>query len=302
MFKEYQDYLSFIRVGKMSPHTIRSYEGALKRFVDFFSLDNSEMLNTLVSDDLRKYQKSLSESGLTESSVNSHFRYIHIFVQWLLSNKKITNNPFDGIKSLKEGEKDVAVFFTIEERDAMLNTCTNPMKKLMLGIMFFSGLRREEVCDVLVTDFNPEERTLIIHGKNSKQVKQEFLSPYVVNLFNVYMNKRKSDSQYLFSSQKIGFGKENTGWHKLTGGSVLNIVRSAALHAGIAPEKVAKAGAHTTRRSCACHLALLGVNDFQIQAHMRHEQISTTQRYVEPARQMLAAQAAQVLPEPKEYK
>ena len=300
MFKEYEDYLSFIKVGKNSPHTIRAYEGALGRFTRFFSLDSSEMLNALTSDDLRKYQKSLSESGLTESSVNSHFRYIHIFVQWLLSNKKITNNPFDGIKSLKEGEKDIEIFFTIEERDAMLNACTNPMKKLMLAVMFFSGLRREEITNILVKDFDSEKRTLIIHGKNAKQIEQKNINSYVVKLFDDYMKKRKSNSPYLFSSKKVGFGKENIGWHQLSGGSVLNIVRATALRAGIAPEKVAKAGAHTTRRSCACHLALLGVNDFEIQAFMRHEQISTTQRYVAPARDLLAAQAASVLPEPKE--
>jgi hypothetical protein len=44
----------------------------------------------------------------------------------------------------------------------------------------------------------------------------------------------------------------------------------------------------------------MGVPDFQIQAHLRHEQISTTQRYVAPARKLLAAQAAQALPQPKE--
>jgi integrase/recombinase XerD len=299
MFEDYEKYLDFIKVGQNSEHTIRAYESALNRFVQFFTLDSSESLNKLNSDDLRRYQKSLSESGLSESSVNSHFRYIHIFTNWMLANHKIVNNPFDGIKSLKEGEKDVAVFFTIEERDAMLKACNNPMKKLMLAVMFFCGLRREEITTILVSDFNPDDNSLIIHGKNSKQEKQESINPYVVKLYLKYMKTRKSNSPYLFSSQKMGFGRENTGWHKLTGKTILNIVRSAALKAGIAPEKVAKAGAHTTRRSCACHLALMGMNDFEIQAHMRHNQISTTQRYVKPARNMLAEKAVMSLPMPK---
>jgi len=297
MFKDLREYIANLEIDKSEP-TIRSYVAALDRFVKFFSLDSSDALNALTSDDIRRYQKDLRET-LAASSVNSHYRIIKAFVGWLLENDKIIRNPLKGVHFLDEGEKNVAVFFTIEERDAMLNTCHNPNKKLLLAVLFYQGLRREEAVNVMVSDFDAEHATLVIHGKRGKQVKQD-LNPYVVRLFREYMKERKSDSEYLFCTRKKGFGTAE-GWHPITGESVLQMVRAAALRAGISSEKVAQAGAHTTRRSCACHLALLGLNDFTIQSHMRHEKITTTQLYIEPARKLLSAKAALALPEPKGF-
>jgi len=292
------NYLKSIGMGEMSEHTLRSYQTILGRFTNFFNLQSPDDLNALTSDNIRSYQEDLLDGGMSESSANSHLRVIKVYINWMLDNDKIVRNPLKGVKRLKEGEKDTAVYFTIEERDAMLNNTSNLNKRLMLALLFFQGLRREEISEVMISDFNSDEGSLVIHGKGNKQVKQENINPYVVNLFKEYLDKRESDSPYLFSSRKMGFGQEKIGWHKITGQSVLNTVRSAARRAGIPESKIKNVGAHTTRRSCACHLALLGFSDLFIQGHMRHASVVTTQQYTKPARQTMAAKASMALPAP----
>lgn len=291
MFTEHQNYLSALTLDKAET-TIRSYTAHLARFVEHFSINSLDALKAIDNANMRQYQKHLVETVATKSgkrnapnsTVNTHFRALRAYFNWMVENGILETSPLNGIKMLKEAEKSTAVFLTVDERDAMLAECTNIGKKLMLAVMFFAGLRRQEVVKVMVKDVNTEKGTLDVHGKGGKLVEIP-LHPYVLDLFHKYMKTRNNNSEYLFVTQK-GFGHEQ-GYHPYSGQAIYDFVKSMARKAGVSDEKLAHIGAHSTRRSAACHLALDNVGTSTIQAFLRHAGVKTTERYIAPAMNVL---------------
>jgi integrase len=81
------------------------------------------------------------------------------------------------------------------------------------------------------------------------------------------------------------------GSHQIKPGTVLERVKVACEMAGIEQEKIYHIGAHSVRRSFACFLLLDGWSTFAIQKALGHENSTTTDRYVEPAKSLAATKA-----------
>lgn len=293
--KEFDEFMKMTVSGK-SIHTARAYRKHLETLLDAFSLQSMEDVSNLKISDVRSYFESRKDvDGLKESSVNAEIRILKVFINWLVQNNYIETSPIVGLKFSKQ-PKTLATIVTKEERNAMITSCKSPKMKLMIALMFYAGLRREEVVNVKLEDFNNGKLT--IHGKGRKE-RVLAVHPYVLSLKDKYLQHRGNDYEYLFGTQQ-GFGGIGAGvWHKLSVDAVRSAVKRSAELAGINPARIDKISPHTLRRTFACDLAKNGVGAFQIQKALGHHDIATTQLYIAPAGADIADEAlmAQESPE-----
>lgn len=122
------------------------------------------------------------------STINNNLATIKVFFQYLVDEEFIDeqDNPMRRIKNLKE-EKTVIVTFNDDEVARIINdlkeeTYSNVRDKLILIMLFDTGVRVSELCDINVEDV--ASRHILIHGKGSKQ-----RLVYISKVMRKYMRK-----------------------------------------------------------------------------------------------------------------
>jgi integrase/recombinase XerD len=289
---EYNEFMAIVKNDR-TVSTYNSYQWNLGNFIDNFNLATLEDLEKLTAKNIREYLDGLKNNGFESSSVNTRLRTLKTFFAWLLENEYIGSNPMTKIKKYIETKK-IATILSADEREAIIVSCGKNLKlKLMVSLMLYTGLRREEVVNIRLEDIN--NCHLLIHGKGRKE-RVVAIHTYVCDLLNKYIAKRATDFEYLFCSRKAGFGSQGGEWHKLTPQAIYNAVKKACRLAGIDEEKVAP---HTLRRTFSCDLARGGASSFQIQKALGHSSIITTERYLSAAGAEIADEALLNQPSPK---
>jgi site-specific recombinase XerD len=277
MFKEYENFMSIVRADK-SKHTVIYYKSNLDVFFDVLGISSVENIKNLNANVIREYMNNIKSKGLKDSSVNARMRVVKAFINWLIENNYLENNPMNGVHAFKETKK-VATILTKEERNSIILSCgTNIKLKLMMAMMLYTGMRREEITNIKVEDIRGGR--ILIHGKGRKE-RSLVLNEYVVDLLENYLAHRDSNFEYLFYSRK-GFGDASGKLHKLSSEAIRYSVKKAARLAGIDEKRIENISAHSMRRTFACDLARNGASSFQIQKSLGHANISTTSIYLEP--------------------
>jgi integrase/recombinase XerD len=278
MFKEYEEFMSVVKSDK-SPHTIISYKANLDAFFSSLKISSVSDIKILSANAIREYMNTSKNNGLKDSSVNARIRVIKAFFNWLIENNYLENSPMAGVHTFKETKK-IATILTKEERNNIILSCGSNIKlKLMMAMMLYTGMRREEVTNIRVDDII--DGKIKVRGKGRKE-RLLAINPYVLGLLESYLNSRDSDFEYLFYSRK-GFGDDSGKIHKLTPEAIRYSVKKAARLAGIDEKRIESISCHSMRRTFSCDLARSGASSFQLMKALGHSQISTTQRYIESA-------------------
>ncbi|NMA50307.1 MAG: tyrosine recombinase XerD [Mollicutes bacterium] len=264
--ENYLDYLKYER--KLSKNTYLSYKYNLNKFSYFLG---NESLLTVTTNKIRAF---LYDSNM-KSRTRAHFlTVINSLYLYLIENNLLEENPCALIK-LPKLEKKLPSYLTIEEVDKMLNI--NPKKPLdyrniaMLEVMYGSGLRISEVCDMLVSNIDFDEAIIRIIGKGSKE-RIVPMNDKSINALKEYINNYRSfllkdkTSEFVFLN-KFGNKLSRVGFFKI----VKKICELSGIDKDISP--------HTLRHSFATHLLNNGTNLRVIQELLGHSNITTTQVY-----------------------
>ncbi|WP_438349193.1 tyrosine-type recombinase/integrase [Paenibacillus sp. FA6] len=121
-------------------------------------------------------------------TINNNLATMKVFFQYLVDEEFIDEqeNPMRRIKNLKE-EKTIVVTFNDDEVSRIINdlkeeTYSNVRDKLILIMLFDTGIRVSELCDIKINDI--ARRHILIHGKGSKQ-----RLVYISNIMRKYMRR-----------------------------------------------------------------------------------------------------------------
>lgn len=123
---------------------------------------------------IKKYIQYRQQLGAEKPiTLNNQIATLKVFFGFLIDEEYLEekNNPMRRIKSLKE-EKRVILTFNDAEVKRIINdvkeeTYSNIRDKLILIMLFDTGIRVSELCDIKVSDISL--RHILIHGKGSKQ-------------------------------------------------------------------------------------------------------------------------------------
>lgn len=271
------DFLYNLRIERnYSENTIESYRIDLMQYATF--LNKYEYVND-VSDILdfhiERFIRSLKKKDLSKTSISRKISAIKSFHKYFYIDEKVTDvNPSSQITKPKRS-LHLPDYLTIEEIDKMLDSIDTSSviglrNKALMEILYASGMRVSELCDLEISDVHLNEKYIRVIGKGNK----ERIVPIGDNAV-YWVRKYITDSRDKIPHKPGGTLFINYKGDKISRQSIWKIVKKIASDVGI--EKEIKV--HTIRHSVATHLLQNGVDLRYIQEFLGHEDISTTQIY-----------------------
>ncbi|WP_279160845.1 tyrosine-type recombinase/integrase [Thomasclavelia cocleata] len=272
-----EDYLEDCILRKrLNQKTIRAYKIDLKQYFDFIGSSNDDLkkINEYIHFLNRKYSKY--------KTVKRKIASIKAFYSYLEYEEIISFSPFIKIRTqIKEPKmlpriiqkEYLNLIFQYLSND--LNTANTEYKKKLavrniaaIELLFSTGIRISELCNIRLKDIDFHDRSLKIFGKGSKERILYLGSDQVITSLKKYLefNNIDDENSYLFLS------KFNTRLSEQSIRILLkNIENELKLSVHITP--------HMFRHTFATTLLEKEVDIRYIQNILGHSSISTTQIY-----------------------
>ena len=242
--------------------------GFSERTVDTYVRHNRLFLEALkkqpeevTEDDVKNYMADLMAvkklSGKTVSLKKSALKFLYDEMM----KKNIVN-----IKTPKTS-KQIPEVLSREEIKKLIDAAPTSKTRLVIKLLYSTGLRVSELVNLKIKDFNLEDKSgWVRKGKGSKD-RFFTLSPLLIDELNQYISTLDQSKEYLFP------GKNNT----LSPRNIQKLLEKSAEKAGINRQ----VSPHKLRHSFATHLLDSGVDIRVIQVLLGHSSISTTQIYTQ---------------------
>ena len=230
------------------------------------------------------------------AAIHSFFRYLQPQEpQYLFLCQKILQMP------LKKSTKAIIQHLT-DKQTALLLKQPNLQTKngrrdvTLMSVLYDTGARVQEVCDLRVRDVRLEHPALVTLTGKGRKSRHVPLLGNTVNLVRTYMQENgmlqngKQDMPLFYNQRRSA----------LTRGGITHILQKymVALKGKDMPEKLTP---HVLRHSKAMHLLKAGVNIIYIRDILGHASIQTTEMYarvdMETKRKVLESAYSNITPE-----
>ena len=238
-----------------SQSTVESYLYYVENFIRFIKKSPKEVN----SSDIKTYLERLIKEGKSSSTLNTAYSALQFYFEKVLRRKFFVNIP-----RTKKAKK-LPVVLTKEEVLQILGAVKNVKHKLILALMYSSGLRVSEVVDLKVCDLDLESRLLSVRQSKGNKDRTTVISDKVADVLKKYL-VNKDGKDLVFESDYGG---------KLTTRTVQNIFHDAIKKTDIKKD----ATCHSLRHSFATHLLETGTDIRYIQELLGHNSVQTTQIY-----------------------
>ena len=181
----------------LSDHTLKSYCTYIKTYFDFISNVLHISPEEASWDDMREYVKWLKkEKNLSDRTINAAISQLRFFTIYVLhkpwDNYQIPMRKFDTYLPFVPSQNEVKHF---------ISTMPDIKQKAMVSLMYSSGLRIGEVCNLKYGDVN--RRTMRIHISHSKNRFERYtiLSKNSLDLLTEYWFSCGKPRNWLFPKQ-----------------------------------------------------------------------------------------------------
>jgi site-specific recombinase XerD len=265
-----------------SPHTKRAYGGDLRHFGRWAS-GRSLVPDRVAYRDLRGYAQTLSEGGLSRTTVARRLAAVRSLYDHLVAIGEAPQNPAELLPRPRR-ESKLPRTLGRHEVAALLDRipAAGPLElrdRALFELAYSCGLRCEEITGLDVGDPDFESEVLRVRGKGGKtrlvpigEPAQRALERYLARA-RPALATASGEVPALFLSRRGRRLSASDVRRRLT-----RWMREAALAGGISP--------HSLRHSFATHLLEGGADLRSIQELLGHSSVSTTQVYtrVEPSR------------------
>ncbi|MDO8460523.1 MAG: tyrosine-type recombinase/integrase [Nanoarchaeota archaeon] len=243
---------SELKIRGFSPLTVRNYSF----FVEKFLAKTNKPVEELTSDDVKLYISELFDSK-SKNTIMLAAASLKFFFKEILG-KELTQ-----IKMPKK-EKTLPSVLNQEEVRMMIDSADTRKSRLIISLLYSTGLRVSELVNLKVNDLSLTEKTgWVRRGKGAKD-RLFAMSESLAKELEEYISEKGEDKLYLFSKQK-----------PLTTRNIQKIIQGTSRRAGINK----KVTPHTLRHSFATHLLEQGTDIRVIQSLLGHASLSTTQVY-----------------------
>jgi integrase/recombinase XerC len=270
----FKDYLLLEK--KYSLHTITAYLNDIKFFESFIKneYDDDNLVNVNYNQ-IRSWIVSLSDDGISNSSINRKISSLKSFYKFLLKTKQIEASPLLKHKALKS-QKKIQIPFSEKELDLVLNQINYPdgfegvRDRLIVDLFYTTGIRRTELINLKVRNIDLSNNTLKVLGKRNKERILPILSLIAEQI-----------KKYLTERSCIQTNAESEYFFLLSNGVKLNdsfVYRLINYYFSNVSEKVKKSP-HILRHTFATHLLNNGADINSVKELLGHSSLASTQVY-----------------------
>ena len=172
LYPEIKEFLSYLEsVKQYSPHTVKGYERDLKKLSDYLSAQDIENWKIVKEHDLRAFINSERRRGLSPRSIQRLLSSCRTFFESLLIEGHIQLSPAQNVSSPKSAQllpKAMDADLVQRLLDFKPKGMIENRDKALAELLYSSGLRLSEVCQLEVQDLDLKERTCRVLGKGNK--------------------------------------------------------------------------------------------------------------------------------------
>ena len=275
-----KDFLDFLQYDKgYSERTIENYQRDITKFevyITEFSINYKKLSKENIFDFHSDLSSSIGPRSFARILSSLRTLYKYLFSQKLINDIVLNNiqsypSPKfkKSIPSFLSQEKIYDILAKIDE--STKNSSIKIRDKAIIMLFFTSGLRLEEMTNLILRDIDFDNNSIKVLGKGGKERYSNF-DDLTHNLIIDYLNKiRKFPLSKSNIDDNLFVDKDNKS---LTRNNIQYIVTS-----NLKGLSISAFGPHTLRHSFATHLLNKGVGISAIQSLLGHAKLSSTQIY-----------------------
>ena len=260
-------------------------KGLSQNTVDSYKSDLTKLSNYLQNQDLSKasidnFFIDMSEFNYSSSTKKRMHSSIKNFLKYINENEDYESIDISDIK-LKSSKKLPEVL-SITDIENMINfynheTYLDSRNRTVIDVLYSTGCRVSELCDINISDIDLDEKYLKLKGKGSKQRIVPIGSMLNKNLMQ-YLNVRETFLQN--RGEPLFLSKSK---NKLDRTAVFRIIKKTAKNISLQTD----VHPHTLRHSAATHMLEGGCDLRTVQEFLGHSSVSTTQIYTKVTKEFL---------------
>ena len=282
---------------RFSVHTITAYRKDLLQFQEYLNsaLGIAQMAEVKHSH-IRSFMVSLITDGRAARTVNRKLSTIKAYFRFLLRRGYLQEDPTLKVSAPKlpkrlPGAVRKDALSVLFDKVAFPEDVTGQQDRLVLELLYATGIRRSELIDLKINDFNWAQQEVLIRGKGGKErlipVGKELIEKVkqFLQLRKDIPNANREERLFLTSKGKPMYPKY-----------VYSLVRKYL--SVVSPDE--RLGPHALRHSFATHLSENGAELNAIKALLGHSSLASTQVYTHNSIERLRAVYQQAHPNAKD--
>jgi integrase/recombinase XerC len=270
-------FLQYLQLQKRySQHTVIAYENDLQSFFTYISKQyGATALSDINSSFVRSWLAHLKESGMESKSINRKISSLKSFYKYHLRQGTVQKSPMAAIISPKI-KKRLPRFVQEQEMKRLFtelsftNDWQGKTDRLLLEILYFTGMRRSELVNCKESHADKSNNTLKVLGKGSKE-RLLPVSPELMQHIRDYIDSKPQHFE-TFNSEVL---LVNDNGQKLDPKYVYTTVKKYLS----AVTTIDKKSPHALRHSFATHLMNNGADLNAVKELLGHSSLAATQVY-----------------------
>ena len=273
--KQFQGYLQLEK--SLSPNSVEAYVRDVTKLQQFLLLKQVHAGPTQMTTQLlRDFLATLQDLGLGATSQARTLSGLKAFFDFLIMEDLLKQDPTDTLEAPKTGRHlpDTLSYPEIEQLLAAIDLSTDEglRSRALLEVLYSSGLRVSELCDLRLSNIYAEQGFVKVVGKGNKErlvpIGREALKHLNFYLSGVrgHLDLKSGSEDFAFLSQR---GRPLSRITVFT--TLKKLAAQAGLRKTISP--------HTLRHSFATHLIEGGADLRAVQEMLGHASITTTEIY-----------------------
>lgn len=302
MIQMIDQFLVYLEVERhYSNHTLKSYRRDLVEFQEFLkssSVEDTLTIDTITYYDIRLFLAYLNEQGYQPTTISRKLSTLKSFFKYLLNEGTIAINPMELVKYQKKSHRLPEYFFEdeMEQLFKVVYDYESPTKMrdcAILELLYGSGLRVSEICNLTLNQINVSLQMIRVQGKGNKErlvPMSDRAAKAIKNYIELErLNIADTQENKVFLSDKA---------KPLTSNQIRTVLKRIHKQAGLSTTIYP----HKLRHSFATHLLSNGADLRSVQEMLGHENLSSTQIYTHLSNQQLRSGYLNAHPRAKKIK
>lgn len=278
------DYLNYLSIKNYSQLTIKEYRYELNYFLRWLNEKKLLLVSQLTYEVLLEYQGYLNKcissnthKNLSSTTQGKKLTVIRELFKYIVKIDVLLFNPAQKLKLPKEQN---TIYWSLLTLGNIRKILLNPNLALPIGyrdrtileVLYSTGVRASELCNLKLNDIDYINNTILIKGKGNKERivpicdrALKFIKEYINRIRKSYITVKSK--QYIFLTYQ---------GNKLSKISLAKVIKFHAKKCGLKK----KVSPICFRIACATHLLKNGADIRYVQQLLGHAKIDTTMRYL----------------------
>lgn len=269
-------FLKYIKLQKnYSSNTLISYQRELEQFVEYLNLNKVTSFDEVTYRFIRSYLVYLNKKDLKSTSLRHHISVLRVFYRYLIKIEQVQTNPFE-LVSQPRLEKRLPDFLYLDELDELIssiniNTPLGLRNVMIIELLYATGIRCFEACNICIKDIDMNNNTIYIKGKGKKDrivlfndICKSYIQSYINHERIELLNGKSHDILFV---NKYGDPITSRGVYDI----LKRVCDKSTLKKKIHP--------HMFRHTFATHMLENGASLVVVQELLGHESLASTEIY-----------------------